>query len=35
MIVKAPDTELGAADLRLVLNWTAGLKKHLQEKKAS
>ncbi len=30
MIVKAPDTELGAADLRLVLNWTAGLRRHLQ-----
>jgi WD40 repeat protein len=25
MIVQAPDTEKGAAELRLVLNWTAGL----------
>jgi hypothetical protein len=35
MIVKAPDTELGASDLRLVLNWTAGLRRHLQEKNES
>ena len=30
MIVQAPDTEQGAADLRLVLNWTAGLRQQLQ-----
>jgi hypothetical protein len=35
MIVKAPDTELGAADLRLVLNWKAGLHRYLEAKDES
>ena len=30
MMVQATDTEFGAADLRLVLNWTSGLEKYLQ-----
>jgi hypothetical protein len=30
MIVQVPDTEQGAADLRLVLDWTAGLRRQLE-----
>ena len=29
MIVRAPDTQIGAAELRLVLNWAEGLRRHL------
>jgi len=29
MIVHAPDTQIGAAELRLVLGWTEELRRHL------